>query len=217
MFEKSQNRPIVFAETNFLFDCAFDRDANSQHLLELAKLYRITLSIPQFAFAEAKGQSEVIIRRRIEHLQLALSSLRELQRTRRRTQQMMQLINNLNDVINQLEQEIIPTKATIDRIAPACNVIPYNTEIRARAHLRVVERLPPFAENDCIIYESILWFAEQNRELDLTLLFLTRNRQDFDYPHIHQELGEFGMELLFSPGECVRRIRELLELQEEAS
>ena len=172
------------------------------------------MSIPQFAFAEAKGQSEVILQRRIEHLQLALSSLRELRRTRRRTQQVNQLINNLNDVIDLLEQEIAPTKATIERMMPACNIIPYNTEIRARAHLRVVERLPPFAENDCIIYESIRWFAEQNRELELTMLFLTRNRHDFDYPGVHQELGEYGIELLFSPGDCVRRIRELLDLEE---
>ena len=41
MLEKSQNRPIVFAETNFLFDCVFERDANSEYMLELAKQYRI--------------------------------------------------------------------------------------------------------------------------------------------------------------------------------
>ena len=127
MSEKSQNRPIVFGETNFLFDCAFDREINSKYLLELAQQQKITLSLPQFAFAEAKGQSEVIALRRIEHLQLALSSLRELRRTRQRTQQMTQLINNLNDVIDLLEQEIAPTKATIDQIMPACNIIPYST------------------------------------------------------------------------------------------
>jgi hypothetical protein len=210
--EKSQNRPIVFAETNLLFDCAFERDVNSEYLLELATQREIRMSIPQFAFAEAKGQSEVITLRRIEHLRLALSSLRELRRTRHRSQQMNQLISNLNEMIGELEQEISPTKVTIERMMPACNIIPYNTEIRARAHLRVVERLPPFAENDCIIYESIRWFAEQNRELELTMLFLTRNRHDFDYAEVHRELGEYGIELLFSPGDCVRRVRELLEL-----
>ena len=88
-------------------------------------------------------------------------------------------------------------------------------EIQARARLRTVARKPPFAENDCIIYESILWFVEQNQHVDLTMLFLTRNRRDFDYPAIHQELGDFGIELFFEPGDCVRSVRELLEPSQE--
>ena len=70
MSEKSQKSPILLAETNFLFDWAFERDINVQYLLELAEQNRIKIGVPQFAFAEAKGQSEVIIHRRFVSLVL---------------------------------------------------------------------------------------------------------------------------------------------------
>jgi hypothetical protein len=215
MSKKSQKSPTVFAETNFIFDCIFNRDVNAQYLLDLATQDRIEMCIPRFALAESKGQSEVIIQRRIDNLQIAIDNLRELRRSRHRVEEMNQLIDNLQGVINQLRQEIGIAKTSIDLIESTCEIIPYNMEIQARARLRVIGRQPPFAENDCVIYESILWFAEQNQALDLPMLFLTRNRRDFDYPSIHQELSELGIELFFEPGECVRRVRQLLELRQE--
>ncbi len=215
MSQKSQNPLTVFAETNFLFDCAFERDVNAEYLLSLARQKSIQLNIPRFAFAEAEGQSEVIIQRRIENLQLTLSNLRELRRSRHREEEMGQLIGSITALVHQLESEINERKTAIERIEPSCYVIPYNMEIQARARLRAIARNPPFAENDCVIYESILWFAEQNQDLNLAMLFLTRNRRDFDYPTIHQELGEFGIGLFFEPGECVRRVRQLLDPAQE--
>jgi len=188
---------------------------NSQYLLDLAQQDLIVMSIPRFAFSEAKGQSEVITQRRIENLQLTISNLRELRRSRHREEEMNELIDRVTNLIDQLQREIDERKRAIERIESSCHVIQYNIDIQVQARLRVLERQPPFAENDCVIYESILWFAEQNRELDLRMLFLTRNRRDFDYPSIHQELGEFGIELFFEPGECVRRIREFLELLQD--
>ena len=78
MSKKSQSHPMVFAETNFIFDCVFNRDVNAQYMLDLARQNRIVMSIPRFALAESKGQSEVITQRRIDNMEFALGSLREL-------------------------------------------------------------------------------------------------------------------------------------------
>ena len=205
---------MVFAETNWIFDGVFKRDVNAEYMFELAQQDRIVMSIPRFAFAESRGQSEVVIQRRIDNIQLALASLRELRRSRHRAEEANQLITSLQEMINQLKQELSIMQNLTEDIKLICDIIPYDMEIQARARLRVIERQPPFAENDSVIYESILWFAEQNQEIDLTMLFLTRNRRDFDYPHIYHELEELGIELFFETGECVRRLRELLGFSE---
>lgn len=72
------------------------------------------MSIPRFAFAESKGQSEVVLQRRIDNLQLALASLRELRRSRHRAEEVNQLINGLQGMIDQLKQEPSITKMLIE-------------------------------------------------------------------------------------------------------
>ena len=36
---------------------------------------------------------------------------------------------------------------------------------------------------------------------------------DFDFPSLHDELAALSVELLFSAGDCIRRIRELLDIE----
>ncbi|MCP4401693.1 MAG: hypothetical protein GY801_30885 [bacterium] len=87
-------------------------------------------------------------------------------------------------------------------------VIPFSAEISASAELRRLRQLAPFKSSDERIYESILHFARENQAPDVTMLFLTRDRSDFDHPYLHDELSELSVELLFSAGDCIRRIRE---------
>jgi hypothetical protein len=44
------------------------------------------------------------------------------------------------------------------------------------------------------------------------MLFLTFDKEDFNVPSVRDELAVVNIELFFSAGECVRRIRELLSL-----
>jgi len=60
------------------------------------------------------------------------------------------------------------------------------------------------------IDSAILQFARENQAPDLKMLFLTRDKTDFDFPYIRMELASLSVELFFSAGECIRRIRELL-------
>ena len=61
------------------------------------------------------------------------------------------------------------------------------------------------------MYESLLHFARLNQTSDAAMLFLTRDKADFDFPYIREELAALSVELLFSAGDCTRRIRELVE------
>ncbi len=38
-------------------------------------------------------------------------------------------------------------------------------------------------------------------------MFYTEDREDFDHPEIHDELGGLSVELLFDSGMCVKRAR----------
>jgi hypothetical protein len=90
--------------------------------------------------------------------------------------------------------------------------IPFTADIALRAELRGLRQLAPFKRNDQIIYESILLFARENQTSNLKMLFLTRDKTDFDFPYIHKELSSLSVELFFSAGDCIRYLRELLEI-----
>jgi hypothetical protein len=60
------------------------------------------------------------------------------------------------------------------------------------------------------IYESILAFARLNRSPRLAIIFLERDAAHFDLPEIKTELADVDVEIYFSAGETVRRVREFL-------
>ncbi|MEK7396952.1 MAG: hypothetical protein AAB116_08455 [Candidatus Poribacteria bacterium] len=64
-----------------------------------------------------------------------------------------------------------------------------------------------------MIYESILEFAGLNQQSGIKMLFLTRDRSDFDFLHIKEELSSFNIEIFFSAGECIKRIVELTDTE----
>lgn len=70
--------------------------------------------------------------------------------------------------------------------------------------------LPPLDVKDIELYESILAFARLNRSPDAVMVFLQRDALHFDNPEIKAELAALDVEIYFSAGEAVRRIRELL-------
>jgi len=73
----------------------------------------------------------------------------------------------------------------------------------------LLKLVAPFKQTDRKIYESILIFARANQNPSLKMLFLTRDKSDFDFPYIREELVSTGVELFLSAGECIKRIREI--------
>jgi hypothetical protein len=93
------------------------------------------------------------------------------------------------------------------------SIIPFTSEAMAKAELRELRQIAPFKQTDRKIYESILIFVRANQSPNVKMLFLTRDKNDFDFPYIRDELASMDVELFFSAGECIRRIRELLDIK----
>ena len=55
---------------------------------------------------------------------------------------------------------------------------------------------------------SILAFVEHTEEKYDSIIFYTEDKEDFDHPEIHVELGNSDVEIMFDSGACVERIRE---------
>jgi len=198
----------IIAETNFAFDILFERDRASGRILELAKDNEITLRLPVFSIAEVRGQVIEIVNNRKEKLELFRSFLKELSRSEyyrdeaKTCQSKIDLFLKLNQEDYRRAQEII--KILLDY----CKIIDYSPITATKAELRFKEKRPPFKETDCKIYESILEFL---KEKEGKVLFLTKDKDDFDFPEIKKELESYDSEIYFSSDMCLKKINELLK------
>ncbi|MFQ6054863.1 MAG: hypothetical protein ACE5J9_04680 [Methanosarcinales archaeon] len=88
-------------------------------------------------------------------------------------------------------------------------VIPYTKDASIRAELRFKSSKPPFKEDDCRIFESILEYVKSVKEKYDTIIFYTADKEDFDYDLIRDELSGKGIEIMFDSKLCVKKIMEL--------
>ena len=200
---------IFLGETNFILDVAFQQDANCEYLFRLADEHRMQMVLPEYAVAEAEGTGVQRLLNQLRDLEPALSALRQFRRS---------AYHEVDDLIRGIEQlaekvKTIEIPLVVERISnlqQRAAIIPLTPEILLQVELREAKQIPPFKKGDIRIYESILKFAAENQGSGVTLVFLTRDRKDFDHLPIHAELQGVEVELFFSAGDCVRRIRELL-------
>lgn len=208
----TSNQIILIAETNFLLDVVLEQDTNCEYLMTLAnEQQRLRLVIPEVSFAEAEGTMVEMIQNRLNTLEPALRTLRQFSRS---------AYHNLEELIIDLEQFIsfvstteIPTLQTrMNEIHKVVDIVPFTAEAFMNAELRALKGIAPFKQNDRRIYESIILLAKANQNTNIIMLFLTRDKNDFDFSYICDELKTLGVELFFSAGECNRRIRQVLGL-----
>lgn len=200
---------LLLTETNFILDITFEQAPQCERLLALALEQGVSVVIPEYSFAEAEGNIGNTIQNRFVAIDAAITALKQSERSK---------YQDVTTLIKQLEEFKVSTEAEerpnlhirIKEIEEIVSIIPFTPEIATCAELRSLRQIPPFKSSDQRIYESILYFAKENQAQDLTMLFLTRDRNDFDYPYIYEELSSFSVELFFSAGECIKRMRELL-------
>ena len=106
--------------------------------------------------------------------------------------------------------ELPALHSKMKEVEEIASIIPFTSETMARSELRKLRQIAPFKETDRRIYESILIFVRENQSPNMKMLFLTRDENDFDFPYIREELASMDVELFFSAGRCIGRIRELL-------
>jgi len=202
---------LLLAETNFILDLIFEQAPESERLFVLARKHDLQLIVPEYSFAEAEGNIGTTIQKRHASLDTALVALKQSERSA--YHDVIPLIQQLEHFKTRSIAEEQPNlHAKIEHLAQIASIIPFSGDIAARAELRGLRRLAPMKASDRNIYESILHFAQANRSPGTQMIFLTRDIGDFDFPYLHQELAELSVELRFSAGDCIRRIRELLEI-----
>jgi ABC-type branched-subunit amino acid transport system substrate-binding protein len=110
--------------------------------------------------------------------------------------------------MNQIEHNSAIEKK--NSLAETSYTITFSPESMARAEIRRLKNIAPFKPSDRIIYESILeyarWTSSRNK-----MLFLTRDKNDFDFPFIREELAFLNIEIFFSAGDCIKRFMELIQ------
>lgn len=201
-------------ETNFLLDIAFDQSPECKRLLFFAQEQGIPIIVPEYSFAEAEGNIARTLDQRLTSIDTTISILKQSARS---------AYQDVTDLISQLQQfkarsaaeERPLLHAKLTKMEEQVSIIPFSTKMATQAELRGLRQLPPWKPTDRNVYASILHFVRKNQMPDSSMLFLTRDKADFDFPSIHDELSSLSVELLFSAGECIRRIREFLALDTE--
>jgi len=122
----------------------------------------------------------------------------------------LKALKNLNALLNAIDGERKINYETIKIIRDICVVIPHTPEIYIKAKIKDLSSKPPYKFNDCQIYYSVLDFASKSKGND-KIIFLTKDRDDFDYEEIHKELKDSGVELMFSSGDCVQEVMKLID------
>jgi hypothetical protein len=202
---------FLLTETNFILDLSFQQAPDCERLFLLAQEHDIELVIPEYSFAEAEGNLTTTLRKRCATLEAAISVLRQADRSA--YQDLARLIQELEQVkVQAFTQEQPILHARIQYLTKSASVIPFSAEIGVQAELRGLRRLAPWKPTDRNVYESMLHFVRENQSSEVRMLFLTRDRADFDVPSLHDELAALSVELLFSAGDGIRRIREIIRL-----
>ena len=201
---------VIVAESGFLKDICLNQSSDSDYVYRQTNSDLITLAIPEYAFVESDGTLQQHYQRQKYRLQETANLANELGRS----QNLQSLATQLKQLVAELQSRIDAgatlVKVVLDEIRSNCLMIPTNFEIFHRARLRTLSATPPPDEIDCQIFESVLSFIREHQQDDALRLFLTHDRNHFDYPEIHQEIEATGAIIVFSSSECLRVIREHL-------
>ena len=201
----------LLTETNFLLDIAFDQSPECKRLFFLAQEQNIPIIVPEYSFAEAEGNIAKTLEQRLAAIDTTIGILK--QSARSAYQDVAALLAQLHAFKARSDAEERPLlHLKLAKLEEHVSVIPFSAKIGARAELRGLRQLAPWKPTDRNVYESLLHFVRKNQASEAHTLFLTRDRADFDVPSLHDELAALSVELLFSAGDGIRRIRELLQL-----
>lgn len=208
---QSEKLNAVIIESNIIFDLAFERDRNVPYLIELAGNTEIELIVPEYALVEADGRSVSIVEAREKKIREFNQFLGQLGRGAMYQSNVPALRRQLQLLLSNCRQDRIRFQETLKDLRQICTVIPQTPQAHVMGELRFKSALPPFKPDDCQIYEAILEFIRLHRPEYQAIFFLTKDREDFDWQEINRELATLGVEISFSSGECIRRLRELLQ------
>jgi len=201
---------LVLGETNLLLFATLDQGLGYGYLRDLARQGRIVLGIPEIALREARGSLLERWQRRRVALEGVLPWINDIARSGYAQERVEPLRHHVHETVAWLRDMERLTDESLDAFARVCRLLPHTPEAMMRGHLRHLAQLPPFKSSNCELYECVLQFLREHAADFAHVLFLNLDREDFDHPSIHSELAALHAELLFSVGDCIQRLREIL-------
>lgn len=207
---KNKRMVLLISESNFLLDVAFERRKDCLYLRDLAVAEELQLVIPEYAFAEVEAKLASFEAYWLNMFEKAKAVLEELPASRRQKEAHTQRLNIFDDCIALVSDSLKEARDGVNALYAVTLQVAFTPEIDMAAKLRRVRGRHPRDVKDLEIYESILYFARQNQKNDLKMIFLERDVAHFDVPEVKAELADVSVEIYFSAGEVVKRVRELL-------
>ena len=200
---------LLIAETNWLENIVLAQDSTSAYLMRLARTEKMVIAVPEYAFYEADGSLNRKLIKRAARIDEALSLLGQISQSGHSAD----LCKNGRVILKELRKLTLndrtEIKKVLDKIKAMIQIIPYTSDISAKAEMMLEPANPPFKEGDCRIFASVRVFVEHIKaEYDL-IMFYTEDKEDFDHPEIREVLRNSGVELVFDSGSCVEKILRL--------
>lgn len=184
---------IVYVETNFVFELAFQQEelSDCQELLELAAQKRIELVLPAYSMGEPY---EKLIRRERERKRLSnllSDELKELGRSASYSDDAERYAELISWLVESNEQESQRLESAQRRILSIATIIPTDhsvllASLDARRNLGL-------SPQDSIVYAAVL---QHVRGSSSPQCFINKNTRDFLDPHIASEFDKHDCKII---------------------
>lgn len=201
---------IVYVETNFLLEVAYQQEEHGAcaTLLTDAARGALDLRVPAFAIAEARLTWRRRAAERTELQQRLQGELRELTRSTEWADLRSQSAALVSALVDSGEAARRRLEAAISEVTTFGRILPLDAETIVQA-FEAEDRLSLSAP-DALVYAAVVRdaiAADEEARARVPKCFLNRNRKDFDSPDVRDELRSHGCRVLasFADGEAYVR------------
>ncbi len=205
---------IVYVETNFIFELAFQQEERSCciDLLNRAEQKHIELVLPAYSVGEPY---EKLIRRRRERKKLSIrlgDELKELGRSASHAEDAERYAELTSWLIDSNEQESQRLNETLNKILSIATIIPTDHHI-LRTSLEA-QRILGLEPQDSIVYASVISFASGQ---DSPQCFINKNTKDFRDPYVTAEFAKFRCRIIPTFSHGIRLVDAFLRRRQRSS
>lgn len=184
----------VYVESNFVLQLALlqEQRVSCEEILRLCEGGRIRLFLPAYSLIEPY---ETLVRRKKERQRIERDLNTELDQIAR-TEEHKRQLDGFRDItallIRAIDEDTKRLNAIRSRLLESACVIPMDASILCAA--QESEREQNLSPQDAHIYSAVVGHLKQTQ--GLASCFLNKNRRDFDYQDIYDQLKNFGCKLL---------------------
>jgi predicted nucleic acid-binding protein len=185
---------IVYAETNFLLEIAYQQDGceSCREIMALAGKDQLSLVLPAFSLTEGRQTWD---RRSSEHNVLQ-NQLQPIIRQLARSQPFRTLTESSRDLLAALaasgEDTRLRLEEAISELSANATILPLTADIVARA--RKEELNLSLSPSDAVVYAAVISHVE--KAPGGPKCFINRDSKGFAHPSVTNELARFGCKVI---------------------